>query len=134
MRDWLDKGDATAPTVSIHSAAEALMIFLESLKEPIIPFSMYSRCLECSANYLQCKQIVSQLPSHHKHVFNYLTAFLREVLKHSHKNGIDPKILATLVCTVFLRVRFKELLCFVRMRNETFLVSRIHQALIWEWV
>ena len=84
------------------------MIFLESLREPIIPFSMYPRCLEVSPHYLQCKQVVSQLPTHHKHVFNYLTAFLREVVKHSHKNGIDPKILATLVCTVFLRVSLTE--------------------------
>ena len=100
------------------------MIFLESLREPVIPFSMYSRCLEVSGTYLQCKQLVSQLPTHHKNVFNYLTgekmmvcgnnelktvfflAFLREVIAHSQKNGIDPKILATLVCTVFLRVSF----------------------------
>ena len=34
---------------------------------------MYSRCLECSGNYLQCKQVASQLPAHHKHVFDYLT-------------------------------------------------------------
>ena len=33
-----------------------------------------------------------------------LSAFLREVLSHSAKNGIDPKILATLFCNLFLRV------------------------------
>ena len=32
------------------------------------------------------------------------SAFLREVLTHSAQNGIDPKILATLFCSVFLRV------------------------------
>lgn len=104
LRDWLDTGKPlTTPRVSIHSAAEALMTFLESLREPIIPYSMYARCLECSPNYLQCKQMVSQLPRHHKQAFDYLTAFLREVLTHSAQNGIDPKILATLFCSVFLR-------------------------------
>jgi len=104
LRDWLDTGlPEESPTVSIHSAAETLLIFLESLREPIIPSNLFQRCLECSSNYLQCKQLVSHLPSTHKHVFDYLTAFLREVLSHSAKNGIDPKILATLFCNLFLR-------------------------------
>jgi hypothetical protein len=72
-------------------------------RKPRVPYSMYSRCLECSGNYLQCKQVASQLPTHHKHVFDYLTAFLREVILHSAQNGIDPKILATLFCSLFLR-------------------------------
>jgi len=104
IRDWLDTGlPIDRPNVSIHSAAEALLIFLESLREPVVPYSMYSRCLECSGNYLQCKQVASQLPAHHKHVFDYLTAFLREVILHSGQNGTDPKILATLFCSLFLR-------------------------------
>jgi len=104
VRDWLDTGlPLDKPVVSIHSAAEALLIFLESLREPIIPYSLFTRCLECSHNYLQCKQVVSQLPEHHRHVFDYLTAFLREVISHSAHNGIDPKILATLFCSLFLR-------------------------------
>lgn len=42
-------------------------------------------------------------PTPHKNVFDYLTAFLREVISHSAKNGTDPVILATLFCTMFLR-------------------------------
>jgi len=104
IRDWLDTGlPRERPKVSIHSAAEALLIFLESIREPVIPYSMVNRCVECSGNYLQCKQIVSQLPTNHKHVFDYLIAFLREVFSQSYSNGIDPKILATLFCTLFLR-------------------------------
>ena len=29
--------------VSIHSAAETLLIFLESLREPVVPFSLFHR-------------------------------------------------------------------------------------------
>ena len=29
--------------------------------------------MECSTNYLQCKQLASHLPPTHKHVFDYLT-------------------------------------------------------------
>lgn len=104
IRDWLDTGLPVAtPVVSIHSAAEALLLFLESLREPIVPFNAYNSCLEASPNYLQCKQIVAQLPAHHKNVFNYMTSFLREVIRYSTKNGIDPKILATLFSGIFLR-------------------------------
>jgi len=104
LRNWLDTGlPLEKPQVSIHSVAETLLIFLESLREPIIPYSLFHRCLECSTSYLQCKQLVSHLSPTHKHVFDYLTAFLREVVSHSAKNGIDPKILATLFCNLFLR-------------------------------
>eukprot|EP00095_Tigriopus_kingsejongensis_P009757 maker-scaffold422_size175911-snap-gene-0.33 protein:Tk09757 transcript:maker-scaffold422_size175911-snap-gene-0.33-mRNA-1 annotation:"type ii inositol- -trisphosphate 5-phosphatase" len=104
IRDWLDTGlPVDKPEVAIHSAAETLLLFLESLREPIIPFNMYGRCLDSSSNYLQCKQIISQLPMQHKNVFNYLSAFLREVIRHSAQNGIDPKIMATLFASIFLR-------------------------------
>ena len=29
--------------MSIHSAAETLLIFLESLREPVVPFSLFHR-------------------------------------------------------------------------------------------
>lgn len=104
IRDWLDTGlPVDKPNVSIHSAAETLLLFLESLREPILPFSLFGRCLEVSSNYLHCKQIISQLPQNHKNVFNYMTAFLREVIRHSAQNGIDPKIMATLFAGIFLR-------------------------------
>ncbi|TRY74769.1 hypothetical protein TCAL_09197 [Tigriopus californicus] len=104
IRDWLDTGlPVDKPDVSIHSAAETLLLFLESLREPILPFTLYGRCLDVSSNYLQCKQVISQLPQNHKNVFNYMTAFLREVIRHSAQNGIDPKIMATLFAGIFLR-------------------------------
>ena len=51
LRDWLDTGKPlTTPRVSIHSAAEALMTFLESLREPIIPYNMYARSVSQSVS------------------------------------------------------------------------------------
>ena len=50
-----------------------------------------------------CKQIVSQLPTHHRNVFHYIAAFLREVIRHSKENGVDAKILATLFGSIVLR-------------------------------
>ena len=58
LREWLDTGlPVTKPEVSIHSAAETLLLFVESLREPVIPLSKYNHCIECAGNYLQCRQI-----------------------------------------------------------------------------
>lgn len=38
-------------------------------------------------------QVVSLLPQCHKNVFNYIAAFLRELLKHSTHNSLDVNIL-----------------------------------------
>ena len=48
IRDWLDTGlPVDGPTnVSIHSAGEALLLLLESLRIPIVPYTMYPQCLE----------------------------------------------------------------------------------------
>ncbi|KAK7791378.1 hypothetical protein R5R35_007912 [Gryllus longicercus] len=54
-------------------------------------------------NYIQCKQIIMQLPEHRKNVFLYLCAFLQEVLSHTNENGLDAKTVATLFGTIFLR-------------------------------
>ena len=32
--------------IQIHSVAETLLIFLDSLPEPVVPHSFYDRCLE----------------------------------------------------------------------------------------
>merc|ERR1719384_2416989 len=62
-------------------------------------------CNGCKSapNYMLCKQIVSQLPTHHRHVFHYIAAFLREVMRHSKDNGVDAKVLATLFGAIVLR-------------------------------
>lgn len=38
-------------------------------------------------------QVISTLPTFHKNVFNYLMAFLQELLKNSTKNHLDANIL-----------------------------------------
>ena len=57
--DWLDSGlPAEGPNnVSIHSAAETLLLFLESLRIPIVPYNMYAQCLE---RYVVVKMHVSK--------------------------------------------------------------------------
>ncbi|KAM9489325.1 type II inositol 1,4,5-trisphosphate 5-phosphatase isoform 2-T2 [Clarias gariepinus] len=108
IRDCLDTGSVDCLPGSNHSVAEALLLFLDALPEPVVPYSLYQQCLECCYNSSQCKQIISVLPQCHKNVFNYLTAFLRELLKNSEQNRLDGNILATIFAPLMIRSPKKQ--------------------------
>ncbi|XP_032102903.1 type II inositol 1,4,5-trisphosphate 5-phosphatase isoform X2 [Sapajus apella] len=103
IRDYLDTGMIDNLSASNHSVAEALLLFLESLPEPVICYSAYHNCLECSGNYTASKQVISTLPTFHNNVFKYLMAFLQELLKNSAKNHLDENILASIFGSLLLR-------------------------------
>ncbi|KAL7289736.1 hypothetical protein TKK_0016344 [Trichogramma kaykai] len=103
IRDWLDVGSQDAMPGSVHSVAEALLLLLDSTPEPLIPYNLHSQCLSATASYLQCKQIVMQLPEIRRTVFLYICAFLQELLNHTQDNGLDAKTLASLFGSFFLR-------------------------------
>ncbi|XP_038833414.1 type II inositol 1,4,5-trisphosphate 5-phosphatase-like isoform X2 [Salvelinus namaycush] len=120
IRDCLDTGMPDSLPGSNHSVAEALLIFLDALPEPVVPFSLYQQCLECCSNTSQCKKVVSLLPQCHKNVFNYITAFLRELLKHSTHNSLDVNILATIFAALLLRSPTKQDLAEKKKTQEFF--------------
>nr|XP_022289390.1 inositol polyphosphate 5-phosphatase OCRL-1-like isoform X1 [Crassostrea virginica] len=103
IRDCLDMGVPDKIPGSVHSVAEALLLFLECLPDPVIPCRVYYRCLECNSNYMLCKQVISQIPEHHKNLFRYLIAFLRELLKYSDQNKLETNILSSIFGEIFLR-------------------------------
>uniref|UniRef100_A0A8B9JNP2 phosphoinositide 5-phosphatase n=1 Tax=Astyanax mexicanus TaxID=7994 RepID=A0A8B9JNP2_ASTMX len=96
IRDCLDTCTPDTLPGSNHSVAEALLLFLDALSEPVVTFLQYQQCLECCSSSGQCKKIISMLPQCHKNVFNYVTAFLRELLKNSAHNRLDVNILGRL--------------------------------------
>ncbi|XP_036442524.1 type II inositol 1,4,5-trisphosphate 5-phosphatase isoform X2 [Colossoma macropomum] len=129
IRDCLDTGTPDTLPGSNHSVAEALLLFLDALPEPVVPFSLYQQCLECSFNSGQCKMIISMLPQCHKNVFNYVTAFLRELLKNSAHNRLDVNILATIFAALLLRSPTKQDIMEKRKTQEFFqhfLVQETH--------
>uniref|UniRef100_H2YK76 Rho-GAP domain-containing protein n=1 Tax=Ciona savignyi TaxID=51511 RepID=H2YK76_CIOSA len=86
--------DTQLPTVgnplpgSNHSVAEALLIFLEALPEPVIPFNVYPACMEVYNDFERCRALLRNIPVHHLNVFNYLISFLQKLPKHE-ANGLD---------------------------------------------
>ncbi|KAK7107287.1 inositol polyphosphate 5-phosphatase OCRL-like isoform X2 [Littorina saxatilis] len=103
IRDCLDTGEPEVLPGSVHSAAESLLLFLECLAEPVIPFSVFQQCLSASNNLLLSKQVLSQIPDYHKNTFHYLCEFLKEMLKYSEMNGLEIKFVATIFGEVLLR-------------------------------
>uniref|UniRef100_A0A8D2QGD8 phosphoinositide 5-phosphatase n=1 Tax=Zonotrichia albicollis TaxID=44394 RepID=A0A8D2QGD8_ZONAL len=98
IRDCLDTGIN-------HSVAEALLLFLESLPEPVIccRFSLTYQCPIKMWGFFSPPQIIADLPVFHRNVFEYLMAFLRELLKNSGKNHLDVNILASVFGGLLLR-------------------------------
>ncbi|XP_030225503.1 type II inositol 1,4,5-trisphosphate 5-phosphatase isoform X1 [Gadus morhua] len=120
IRDYLDTGVPDSLPGSNHSVAEALLLFLESLPEPVVPYSLYQQCLDCCSSPMLCKKVISKLPQCHKNVFDYLAAFLRELLKNSEHNHLDVNILATIFASLLLRSPITQDLAEKRKAQEFF--------------
>uniref|UniRef100_A0A8D0A756 phosphoinositide 5-phosphatase n=1 Tax=Sander lucioperca TaxID=283035 RepID=A0A8D0A756_SANLU len=95
--DCLDTSIPDSISGCNHSVAEALLIFLEALPEPVVCYELYQRCLDCSHDSRLCKQLISQLARAHRNVFRYLMAFLKELLKHSHNNNLTASLIGILL-------------------------------------
>ena len=104
LRDWLDTGfPEEGPNVSVHSVAETLLIFLNSLCEPVIPYDLFQRCLEYSSDFNETQTVLPRLPPTHKKLFNYMRQFLHQVLRYSSKRDDDEQMLAKIFGQIVLR-------------------------------
>ncbi|XP_074003279.1 inositol polyphosphate 5-phosphatase OCRL isoform X2 [Numenius arquata] len=101
--DCLDTSIPETIPGSNHSVAEALLIFLEALPEPVICYELYQRCLDWSHSSRLCRQVIFQLPRCHRSVFRYLMSFLRELLKYSEDNKVSVAMIAALFSSLLLR-------------------------------
>ncbi|XP_053287675.1 type II inositol 1,4,5-trisphosphate 5-phosphatase isoform X1 [Pleuronectes platessa] len=120
IRDCLDTGMPDSLPGSNHSVAEALLLFLDALPQPVVPYSFYQLCLEGCSNASQCEKVISMLPRCHQNVFNYISAFLRELLKNSANNRLDVSILATIFASLLLKSPQKQDLAEKRKTQEFF--------------
>lgn len=126
IRDCLDTGMPDSLPGSNHSVAEALLLFLDALPEPVVPFSFYQQCLDCCSDSSQCVKVISMLPQCHQNVFNYIAAFLRELLKNSSQNRLDVNILTTIFASLILRSPTKQDLTEKRKTQEFFQHFLVH--------
>ena len=109
VRDFLDAytPDDELPSpesgFSVDSVANALSVFLKSLPEPIIPYRLYDKCLACAYSAHGAMDLVQGLPSFHRSSFQYLVAFINELLHHRERNGLDRTVIATVFGELMIR-------------------------------
>lgn len=89
IRDDLDLGREFG-AYSVHSMAECLIYFLNSLAEPIFPAAVVEQYTEGANLTHFCKQALLLLTPAHYNAFIYLVAFLRECLKYAEYNKLTP--------------------------------------------
>ncbi|GAA50762.1 phosphatidylinositol-bisphosphatase [Clonorchis sinensis] len=106
IRDLLDttlSNIAFPETISVHAAAFCLLIFLNTMPEPVIPPAFHATCLDACGNLASAVKSLSRLPIDYQNLFCYLTAFLRRCLALSDKNGTDVQLLASAFGDVIFR-------------------------------
>ena len=88
---------------SVATVAEALLLFVNSMPSPVIPVSHYELCVEHYNNQAIRKKIISSLKPSAQTLFEYLVAFLREIVKHADVNGTNTDYIAQLFSNAILR-------------------------------
>ncbi len=56
IREMLDTGGPDIPG-TVFSVAAALIFFLSSLAEPVVPVQLHGRCIEAANNPILCRQV-----------------------------------------------------------------------------
>ena len=107
VRDALDT-DSEIRVSSVHSVCEALVLFLDSLPEPVIPYDQYTECIEQCTHLANSKRTLKLIEFSHRNVFKYICAFLRELLRHSDTNRSNAKFLSQVFGDVLLKPRLPE--------------------------
>lgn len=88
IRECLDTGREFPEGLDPLSMAEALVLFFQSLSEPVFPMSLVNQYSDSMNLTVWCKQALMQLHAAKHNTFIYVIAFLREVLKHERRSGV----------------------------------------------
>ncbi|KAI8843640.1 Endonuclease/exonuclease/phosphatase [Chytridium lagenaria] len=97
-------------STSIHSAAETLLELLAGLRDPVIPFSLYYRCVqEGYLSFAAAKQVLKGtggrgMSQAHHNLFVYVVSFLKELtVSHSADDPLTVEKLAKIFSPLLLR-------------------------------
>lgn len=99
IRECLDTGNRFGQ-FRIHSYAETLVSFLESLSSPIVPAQVFPTAEIDSVNIQSsARRLLEELPPIHYNVFVYVISFFREVLLHRDRNLLSAAKVARICCS-----------------------------------
>ncbi|XP_058831685.1 inositol polyphosphate 5-phosphatase OCRL-like [Topomyia yanbarensis] len=108
IRDWLDSWSSEPFPGIPKTAAEALLILLESLPEPVVTISE-RECMVNADNYERCRELIrTKLKPVHRLVFLYICMFLIELRRQ------NPSIRLEILATIFGRILIRSQTPLVR--------------------
>jgi phosphatidylinositol-bisphosphatase len=94
IRESLDTGSRFGE-FSVHSYAETLTSFLESLSVSIVPSNLFPSHDVDSLSIQSCaRRLLEELPPVHYNIFVYVVSFFREVLAHRQQNLLSAAKIA----------------------------------------
>ncbi|KAL0484152.1 inositol polyphosphate 5-phosphatase [Acrasis kona] len=104
VRDMLDRGvSLSLYQGEVHAVFECLVLLLESLPQPLIPYKYYKACIEHHLFPEKLVETVNMMPAVHYNVFHYIMSFLRELLANSDANELTIDFLSFTCCNMILR-------------------------------
>jgi len=103
IRESLDTG-SELEACSASSLADALLSFLSSLADPIIPPSLFPT-MEIDAQSVQpwSRRFLELLPPINYNVFVYMISFFRELLLHSEANRLTAAMVAVFLTKAMVK-------------------------------
>lgn len=102
IRDWLDSWSSAPCPATPKTAAEALLIFLESLPEPLVTISE-RECIVNADNYERCRELIRvKLKPVNRIIFLHICLFLIELQR---KN---PSVRLNNLATTFGRILIRS--------------------------
>jgi phosphatidylinositol-bisphosphatase len=119
VRDMLDLGE-NLKNVREHTVAEALLLFLESLEDSVIPKDFTEKCVSACGSQSAALNVVAKFPPVHFNCFNYLMAFLREMLFHP-ENKLNADELAIIFSNILFKVDHKNKSLYERKARMNFI-------------
>ncbi|BGO96216.1 hypothetical protein JCM10020v2_007953 [Rhodotorula toruloides] len=105
-----DESDSAERYMGLHSVADCLLRFLESLQEPVVGGEAYERALRCE-NRDEAYAVVQSLEETHANVLLYVVAFLRIAIKQATtpaEQAARPDRFAIVFSSVLLRPSSKS--------------------------
>lgn len=99
----LDEGEPDEIPAQVASVAEALVLFLECLPDPVIPYSVYEKFQDPHLEPQQLKNEISKIPEHHRNLFKKICGFLGELLNNPEENTLDSTFLCSLFGKLLIR-------------------------------
>lgn len=104
IKECLDTGTAF-PCISVHSMAECLLIFLQSLHTPVLSLDFLDTNSQTHNLGLEADQALNTMTPSQYNTFTYLTCFMREVLKSSENNKISLASMVVLFSSCIMQVK-----------------------------